>query len=376
MFGHRAACSQVSEVHFYARTAEVRAGTNLCRRYVCFSPTSEGSATSSQSKHWSGNCRACRTCSTAPDWAESHFHFFNEQLCTIFSPIYGFILYTTPTFHTIQLHLSHLLSSLPLTHHPSALYTYYTTTHTYTLPPSTHTPLAHQAMADCTACSGPCCHVNINSDLYGGRWHVCRTSHRRPRIPNYKKRMLWTDLYSEANPIKYVRDSLYLYDWSIIVVTSGFLFDIWYKSCKCFALFSLPHMQVEQILVEYYVLMCYGRNSHIWMVSAFAYVLLTQFVSLFLVSSIRKMQVMGDNYKTIALITYITPVVTTGILIGAVTLNDFINADAAVFSGLLMVFTTLVLGFTFIPKVCWNSASITVVNYQLYEWAQHKWIEQ
>ena len=111
-------------------------------------------------------------------------------------------------------------------------------------------------------------------------------------------------------------------------------------------------MQVEQILVEYYVLMCYGRNSHIWMVSAFAYVLLTQFVSLFLVSSIRKMQVMGGNYKTIALITYITPVVTTGILIGAVTLNDFINADAAVFSGLLMVLTTLVLGFTFIPKVC------------------------
>ena len=88
-------------------------------------------------------------------------------------------------------------------------------------------------------------------------------------------------------------------------------------------------MQTEQILVEYYVLMCYGRNSHIWMVS-----------------------VMGDNFKTIALIIYITPVVTTGILIGAVTLNDFINADAAVFSGLLMVFATVVLGFTFIPKVC------------------------
>ena len=111
-------------------------------------------------------------------------------------------------------------------------------------------------------------------------------------------------------------------------------------------------MQVEQVLVEYYVLMCYGRNSHIWMVSAFAYVLLTQFVSLFLVSPIRKMKVMGDNFKTIALIIYITPVVTTGILIGAVTLNDFINADAAVFSWLLMVFATVVLGFTFIPKVC------------------------
>ena len=115
-------------------------------------------------------------------------------------------------------------------------------------------------------------------------------------------------------------------------------------------------MQTDQVLVEYYVLMCYGRNSHIWIIYAFAYVLLTQFVSLFLVSTIRKREAIANyykkNYKMNALIIYITPVVTTGILIGAVTLNDFINADAAVFSGLLMVFTTLVLGFTFIPKVC------------------------
>ena len=45
---------------------EVRAGTNLCWQYACFSPTSEGSATSSQSKHWSGDCRVCRTCSAGP----------------------------------------------------------------------------------------------------------------------------------------------------------------------------------------------------------------------------------------------------------------------------------------------------------------------
>ena len=111
-------------------------------------------------------------------------------------------------------------------------------------------------------------------------------------------------------------------------------------------------MQTDQVLVEYYVLKCYGRNSQIWIISAFAYVLLTQYVSLFLASRITKVKVMGNDYKTIALITYITPVVTTGILIGAVTLNDFINANTAVFSGLLMVFTTVVLGFTFIPKVC------------------------
>ena len=72
------------------------------------------------------------------------------------------------------------------------------------------------------------------------------------------------------------------------------------------------------------------------MISAFAYVLLTQFVSFFLVSPITKIKMKGmsNDYKTIVLIIYITQVVTTGILIGAVTLNDFINADTAVFSWL------------------------------------------
>ena len=44
---------------------KVRGDTNLCWRYACFSPTSEGSATSSPSKHWSGDCRVYQTCSPA-----------------------------------------------------------------------------------------------------------------------------------------------------------------------------------------------------------------------------------------------------------------------------------------------------------------------
>jgi len=39
---------------------------SLCWRYACFSCTSEGSATSSQWKHWSGDCRVCQTCSASP----------------------------------------------------------------------------------------------------------------------------------------------------------------------------------------------------------------------------------------------------------------------------------------------------------------------
>ena len=43
---------------------EVRVGTSMCRRYACFSPTSEGSVTPSQSKHWSRHRQVYRTCST------------------------------------------------------------------------------------------------------------------------------------------------------------------------------------------------------------------------------------------------------------------------------------------------------------------------
>ena len=60
------ACSQISAALFLRSDCEVRVGTNLCWQYVCFSPAIEGLATSSQLKHWSGDCRVCRTCSTYP----------------------------------------------------------------------------------------------------------------------------------------------------------------------------------------------------------------------------------------------------------------------------------------------------------------------
>ena len=42
-----------------------RAGTNLCWRYACFFPTSEGSA-HHLSKQRSGDCQICQTCSASP----------------------------------------------------------------------------------------------------------------------------------------------------------------------------------------------------------------------------------------------------------------------------------------------------------------------
>ena len=98
---------------------------------------------------------------------------------------------------------------------------------------------------------------------------------------------------------------------------------------------------------------CDGRNSLIWIIIAYGYILLTQLVSIFLAFRTRKVKVkVLNDSKYIALIIYITSVIVTVMIIGAVILDDYINADAAVFSGLIMAFTTVVLSLVFVPKVC------------------------
>ena len=70
MCGHRAHNLLVlrsPQFSFLRSDREVQcAGTNLCWRCTCFSPTSEGSATVSRSKHWSDDCQIFQTCSTSP----------------------------------------------------------------------------------------------------------------------------------------------------------------------------------------------------------------------------------------------------------------------------------------------------------------------
>ena len=105
--------------------------------------------------------------------------------------------------------------------------------------------------------------------------------------------------------------------------------------------------------MQYFVQKCEGRNSLIWIIIAYGYVLLTQIVSIFLAFRTRKVKVkVLNDSKFIALIIYITSVIVTIMIIGAVTLDDFINIDAAVFSGLFLAFTTVVLTLVFVPKVC------------------------
>ena len=63
----KSAPSQVSAARFYFQTVTfVRAWIDLYRQYADFLPASKGLAMLSQSKHWSGGCRVCQTCSAAP----------------------------------------------------------------------------------------------------------------------------------------------------------------------------------------------------------------------------------------------------------------------------------------------------------------------
>ena len=58
-------CGQGSVLYRSLPARTSRSMSTVYRRYTGFSPASKGLAMLSQSKHWSGGCRVCRTCSAA-----------------------------------------------------------------------------------------------------------------------------------------------------------------------------------------------------------------------------------------------------------------------------------------------------------------------
>ena len=106
------------------------------------------------------------------------------------------------------------------------------------------------------------------------------------------------------------------------------------------------------MLVEHYNLVCEGKNSTIWIAVIVVYALVLQFVAVYLAFRTRKVKIKALNdAKYLAFIIYSTTVILTGMIIGTVSLNDFLNTDAAVFSAGLLFFTTSILGLLFVPKV-------------------------
>lgn len=75
-------------------------------------------------------------------------------------------------------------------------------------------------------------------------------------------------------------------------------------------------------------------------------------VAVILAFRTRKVNIKALNdSKYLTIIIYISSVIIALMLISAVLLERYLNIDAAVFGGLILLFTTVVLGLTFIPKV-------------------------
>ena len=121
------------------------------------------------------------------------------------------------------------------------------------------------------------------------------------------------------------------------------------------------------MIEEYFVLRCVG-NGRIWIFVIYGYTLLTQAVAVYFTFRTRKVKIKALNdTKEISFVVYFTSVVLTIMLIGAVALEDFINADAAVFGAGLLIVASAIVGFVYIPKVSSNVPCLHHTTCTLYE---------
>ena len=127
-------------------------------------------------------------------------------------------------------------------------------------------------------------------------------------------------------------------------------FIVWLYSQYCFIFLSL---QEDNVLFDKHNLVCQGPRDLIWIIVLYLYILLTQLVAVFLAIKTRKVEIkILNDAKYIVMIIYLTSVIIFIMIVCAVLLSNFLNADGAVFGGLIYIFITTVLGVFFIPKVC------------------------
>lgn len=98
--------------------------------------------------------------------------------------------------------------------------------------------------------------------------------------------------------------------------------------------------------------MCGGPNDIIWIIYSYGCVVLTQIVAVVLAFRTRKVTIKALNdSKYLTIIIYLSTVIIVSMVVSAVLLDEYLNTDAGIFGGLIMLFTTVVLALTFIPKV-------------------------
>ena len=120
--------------------------------------------------------------------------------------------------------------------------------------------------------------------------------------------------------------------------------------------------ETTKIAIKFTSLVCSGPYSIIWIIVCYGCVVITQVVGVVLAFRTRNVTIKALNdSKYLTIIIYISSVIIVAMVASAVLIEDRINADAAVFGGLFIIFSTVVLGLTFIPKV--NSKKLLSQDY-------------
>ena len=111
-------------------------------------------------------------------------------------------------------------------------------------------------------------------------------------------------------------------------------------------------MQENQLINDYYTYICESRSRDIWLGIVFGYKAVLQIVAIFLAFGTRKVTIKGlDDSKYIAMAIYVTSVVLAVMIISNVTLNDYINFYASLYSVCLLSISTIIIVLVFLPKV-------------------------
>ena len=126
-----------------------------------------------------------------------------------------------------------------------------------------------------------------------------------------------------------------------------------YAGCNaCHYTHAHIYTQEDGIVIEYYDLVCEGPLDIVWIIVIYAYIVLTQLLAFFLAFRTRKVTIKALNdSKYLSALIYVSTGILIIMVVCAVLLDKYLNTDAAVFSGLLFIYTTLVLSLMFIPKV-------------------------
>jgi gamma-aminobutyric acid type B receptor len=137
----------------------------------------------------------------------------------------------------------------------------------------------------------------------------------------------------------------------VIIMVAVTIFDE-YKATEVEDKETRVERDENNVLVEHYNLVCEGKKSIVWIAVVIVYALAMQIVAVYLAFRTRKVKIKALNdAKYLAFIIYSSTVILTGMIIGTVSLRDFLNIDAVVFCTGLLFFTTSILGLLFVPKM-------------------------